>query len=803
MGTASRSGARPAEPVAVTPAPSGSAAGGVRDDAAIALTAFALILFQVALTRVLSVVVWYHFAFLTLSLAMLGLGAPGVWFLLVREPQRFLRPLLLAGGIAAPVSTVLLTAYGAPLHERSVLFVIAAVLPGLVAMGGALCLLLMRAPGPAVARRYGMDLLGAALGAALAVPLLNLVPTPQLAAACGLPPLAALALYPGRSRLAGGAVALALAALLVAPGAFTIRRSKAYDETEVKPLAVEWTAPARLTVFDESFFFLQGHERGFTWGGGRVDPDDPYVRQYWLEQDASAGTPLTAFDGDLEAVSFLLNDVTAAGLLLRPPRSVAVIGAGGGRDILAALAAGADTVDAVELNPAVIRIVSTTFAGLTGDVYHRPGVRAVASEGRSFLARHDRRYDLIDIPLTDSWAAGAAGAYTLAENNLYTVEAMQLYLRRVTEPGLVSVSRWTQEMPWLIALTREALRREGFDEPERHIMLVSADRLSTLLVSRQAFTADERWRLVEIALDRRFSIVYPKRGLRRPPGPFLAGAVENGLRALADAGLDVSPATDDRPYFFQVVSPFGDVSGQAERIREISGLTIQTAPVRALRTTMLAVTVLAALVLVALPLRRLGPRRIRRLPQAGRGTLYFAAVGAGFMLLETTWIQRFTLYLGHPSYAMTVVIASLLVGTGLGALASARFGADRLRRAGPWIALALVLVTLALPPLFAGTARLPLAVRVALSFLLLGSTGAMLGLFFPLGMMQFGEAGKPWFWAVNAFFGVVASVLSLALAMVFGHRVLGLAAAGIYAVAWLALLTATPGRQGQSPAPRS
>ena len=775
----------------------GSAAGREpggrrRDDAAIVLASVALLLFQIALTRILSVVVWYHFAFLTLSLAMMGLSVPGVWFSLARDPQRFLRPLLLVAGAALPLSTAALTAYGAPLHERSVLFVIAAMLPGLTALGGVLCLLLMRAPGPAVARRYGLDLLGAALGAAVAIPLLDLVPTPRLAAACGLLPLAALLFYPGRARLAGGALAAAVTVSLLVPGLYEIRRSKAYDETKTSPLYEKWTSLARLTVFDESFFFLRGHERGFTWGRGRIEPEGPPVRQYWLEQDGSAGTPVTAFHGDLEAVSFLLGDVTTVGGQLRPPHRVAVIGAGGGRDILAALATGAGDIDAVELNPAIIRLVSGKFGTFSGDVYHAPGVRAVASEGRSFLTREGPPYDLIQISLTDSWAASAAGAYALAENNLYTVEAMGLYLRRVTGDGLVSLSRWTQELPWLIAVSREALARAGVAEPERHVALVSAGRLSTLLISPRPFDAADRARLVEIALERNFSIVYPRRGIRLLPGSFLADAVERGLGPLAEAGLDVSPATDDRPYFFQVVSPFSEVNDQARRIREITGLSVQVEPVHALRQAMGAVIALAVMVLLVLPFARLGRGRFGALAGLGRGTLYFSAIGAGFMLLESTWIQRFTLYLGHPSYAMTVVIASLLVGSGLGALGSARLGLDRLRRGGLLVAVILGLVSLALPAMFAATAQNPLALRIALSLGILGATGAGLGLFFPLGMIRFGEEGKPWFWAVNGFLGVTASVLSLGLSMEFGFRGLGAAGALLYAVAWLALLGPGP-----------
>jgi hypothetical protein len=744
----------------------------------------ALILFQITMTRILSVVVWYHFAYLILSVVMLGIGVPGVWLSLVHGPRRYLEPLLLAAGAAIPLSVFVLVRYGTVLNEWSVLLVVACLLPAVLAMGGALCILLIQAPGRTITRMYGLDLAGAGLAALAVVPLMIVVPTPQLAAASGLLPLAAYGLYPRRG-LPTVVLIAAMAALVAAGSPFKVRRSKAYDETVRKPLYETWTPIARLTVFDETFYYLEGHAYGFAWGRGTNSPHDREVAQYWIEQDGSAGTPIPAFEGDPSRFAHLLYDVTSAGYQVRPARTVAVIGAGGGRDVLTALQTGATGVDAVEINPRIVDIVSRRFAAFSGDVYHAPGVHAVVSEGRSFLTRTHRRYDAIQISLIDSWAASAAGAYALMENALYTVEAFDLYLDRLRPEGLLAVSRWMPEMPWLIGVARRALERRGAD-PRSHVMLVQGGRLGTLLVSPTPFTDTDRERLFETALARGFTILYPVPPRRRAVDPVMVTLVEAGLDTLGRLGAETEPARDDRPYFFNAVSPFSDIRGVYRRVFDATGINIQTKAPLVLRSTILTVSGLALALLLVFPGWILRRRSVAP-AVLGTGSLYFAAIGAGFMLLETVTVQRFVLYLGNPAYAFTAVLASLLVGMGAGSMGAERFGLRRLGRWGPALPVVLAVLSVTLPFLFRATLAWPAGTRFLATGLLLVPVGMALGVYFPLGMIRFGDTLKPWFWAVNGFFGVVAGVFSLALSMEFGFRAVGLLAAAAYALAWIAL----------------
>ena len=766
-----------------------------RDYITIFLLSCSLLIFQIALTRVLSVVVWYHFAFLTISMVMLGLGAPGVWFALMRRPLRLLPACLLASGITVPLATILIIKNGTTLlASGSAIWIILCVLPAMLSLGSAICLLLMKATGAHIQRMYGIDLIGACLGAVVIVPLLHWVPTPELAACCGLLPLLAALQYGPIWRACGAALAIALVVVMTTTPLLKLTHCKVYDEALMKPVFEKWTPTARLTIFDESFWLLQSeHKTGFSWGRGSKYPSDQSTAmlQYWLEQDGSAGTPITKFDGDLSKTGHLDYDITTLGYQLRPPERVVVIGGGGGRDILSALRAGAADIEAVELNRHTIAAVSETFGNISGDIYHRPGVTAFANEGRSHLTHSEGKYDFIQISLIDSWAASAAGAFALAESNLYTSEAYQLYFDRLNEGGILSTSRWLGELPRLLLLGRSALEQAGFASPEKHVLMASAGSVATVLISKTPFAAEDIARLTDICEQRGFDVQYPTQ-----PGKAANAAaidlIEGRNQVLADHGLNVDPPTDDSPYFFHLISPFADASKFAGDAIQLTGVNLNLSSTLVLRQAMFLVSLLAV-ILFLLPFLRYAVARRAVGQQPVRwgsllqSSLFFATIGAGFMLLENMLLQHFVLYLGHPSYATTVIISSLLLGMGVGSMAAGRLGIAGLCRLGWLVPVAILLVVSALPTLFAATLGLPLALRITIACVILVPLGGALGTFFPLGMMRFGDTNKPWYWAINGVFGVVASVMSLALSMEFGFLFVGQLSAFIYLLAWLCL----------------
>lgn len=757
----------------------------------IALVSCAVLTFEIALTRVLSVVIWYHFAFLVVSLAMLGLGAPGVWFSLRPPPGDLLWKLLVAAGLAIPGSIACVVKLGEWLPPgagvdglRVALIALASLVP-LLLTGAALCLLLIGARGRRIGGMYAADLLGATLGACAVVPLMHVMATPKLLAGLGFLPLLGATILRRRSLWWPGTVAGAVALSLVWGEPFQIRQGKTYDEQAAGVIYEKWSPTARLTVFPSLFWLARGggeERHAFGWGMGTRFRERP-LEQMWIEQDGSAGMPVTRFDGAATDLGHLFYDVTSVGYQLRPPRRVCVVGAGGGRDILTALEAGAEHVDAVEINGEIIRIVSERFRDYSGDVYHLPGVTAHAREGRSFLSRSEGRYGLIQISLTDSWAATAAGAYALSENYLYTLEALRLYLQRVGDRGLVSISRWMRgesqfEAVRMSLLAEAALRAEGIDDPGRHLVVVQGDWVATFLISPSPFDARELARLDRIVEKRGFTRHWPP-SANSPSGSLVASVLMRGAADLEAQGLTLEPPTDDRPFFFQNVRVFSRLEPSLRGAISVND--------RAARLVGVPLVVMAALTLALFFAPFALARRLERSSHFWRGSGYFVAIGAGFMLLEIPLIQRFILYLGHPSYAVTVVLSTLLLGSGIGAWRAGRTGLGRAWRWRFAVPLAAVGVAAGLSPFFAATLAWPLPARVALCFASIGPLGFLLGFAFPVGMIRFGDASRAWFWALNGAAGVLASAATVAIAPYVGLTGMIVAGVACYIVACLAL----------------
>lgn len=776
----------------------------VRPRLAIALLSCAVILFEITVTRVLSVVLYYHFAFLALSLAMLGLGAPGVWFALRRPGPRALPRALLAGGVAVPLSLVavfklapVLFAAGS-LGRRvlglgsgaEIVFFVVAIFAPLLCLGSGVCLLLMRAEGRRIGAMYSADLLGAMVGALVVLPLMHVVRTPFILAASAVLPLGAALVCQRPPARAAAAVGIALCACFAWGEPFRLGYTKSYVETE-RPIFEQWTPTARITAFDR---LILSNTPTLPWGwgfGSRFVATPRAHPEMWIEQDGAAGTPIEPLGDEARLRDDLPYDVTTVGYQVSAPRSVCVIGVGGGRDVIGALDAGATAVDGVELNGAILDAFTGPLAGKAIDPYHLPGVRSVVGEGRSFLMRTDRRYDLIQISLVDSWAATAAGAYALSENFLYTVEAFELYWQRLTETGMLSMSRWIDgperlEAARLALLARAALGRQGVANPEAHLALVSGDWVGTLLVSRQPIGPAMIARLGAVAAQRGFQRHLPP-GPDTPRGSLVARVMLDGPGALERLGFDLRPPTDERPFFFQNIDIVRGVSAEA-----VAALGVNEQSVIILRRLILILAILTLLLFFA-PFVARG--RLVRGPEFWRGSAYFAAIGLGFMSVEVPWVQRFILYLGHPSYATTVLLAALLLGAGIGSSRAARASLQLLPRVGVLLPLLVLGLNSVLAPVFSVTLAAPLPVRVMITISLVVPVAIPMGFAFPAGMLRFGDENKPWFWAVNGAASVLASVSSLVLALVggFSDVVLVGVAAYLAAVALLGPARAAAG----------
>jgi hypothetical protein len=763
----------------------------------------ATLMYEILLTRIFSVTMWYHFAFLAVAAALLGMtagallvqararpvgaGPPTPW--LARSALLFALtvPLTFVLHLAIPVRPSL-TATGL----LSVLATYAVIAVPFLFSGITICLALTRSGGP-VGLVYAADLAGAALGCLAIVGVLQVADAPMAVfavAGVGGAAAAALAGGAGQRRLAVLALVTAVAALVVVvTRPFPLRLHWVKGEPETAPALYErWNSYSRVRIAGR----LDATSPPFGWGLSPVYPTDRRIPQLLLSIDAIADTVLTRFDGDLSGVDHLRYDVTNLAYHIRPAGRVLVIGAGGGRDVLAALAFGQREVLAVEVNEAILDAVNGRFGEYTGHLDRRPGVRFVNDEARSYVARLDRQFDVVQVSFIDTFAATAAGAYVLTEHTLYTREAWRTFLDRLAPGGILTHSRWyfhrfPAEIYRLVSLATATLRDGGVARPRDHLALIRARTgadpgyreavgVGTLLVGRDPLSAADVARLRGAAEALQFEVVLD-------PGiasdPLLAALTDPATfaRAVAASPLDISPPTDERPFFFHT-APLRAVFRPA--LAEQGNVSFNVAAVVVLVGALgLAAVVTGACVVVPLVTMRRAPAGGGVRPAEG---LYFTAIGLGFILVEISQLQRLSVFLGHPTLGLVVALFTLLLASGAGSFAVRR-GVGTASGVGavrPLLLLPPVLVAFGLltPPVVSGLRALPTPGRILVAAILLAPIGAAMGAAFPRGLdlaTRRSTAGAPWLWAINGAASVFGSLLAVLVSI----------SAGVSAAYWL------------------
>ncbi len=744
------------------------------------------LMYEIVLTRLLSVISWYYLAFVSVSLAMFGMTAGALavqlrpeWFPPERTAQRLAQatwgmalalPLSLLNMLAVPLPVEI-----SPRTAYSFLLFSAVIAAPFLFAGVAVCLALTRSPFP-IGGVYFVDLLGAAAGCFGAVVLLNLVDGPSAVLAIStlvFVAAAGFARHAGEAKLGRRSAFFALAMLVVTIANASSRNGlqpvwvKGKPDERAHLLAEVWNPISKVRAFEPVV------AAPIMWGPSpRWQPQR--MENIFLDIDHSAGTNVTRYSGDPRAADFLRYDVTSLAAQVRPGGSAAIIGVGGGRDVLAAAHYGFQRIVGIEVNPAIVDLVGRRldwFAGLS----KVPGLELHAEEGRSFLTRTGESFDVIQASLVDTWAATSAGAMTLSENSLYTVDAWRLFWRRLKPGGLIAFSRWNEgtsryETLRLVSLAWATLLAEGAARPADHLALVATDRVATLLLSNAPLTAQDVARVRGIADEMGYRILLLP-GQPPPSGdlePILAARDLRELSRLRAGPFDISPVYDDSPFFFSSLR-LSEVPRVAFRLRMEGNLLALSV----LLTFLGAAVVLLALT-VYLPTRKrfLGVSGQASAGPLRRAVLYFLLIGLAFLLVEIAMMQQLSIFLGHPVYSLMVVLAGLIFFTGLGSLAS-----ERVRGAADWamrwpalVAGATVLVysmvVLLILPRYVGWM---LWQRVALCLLLIAPCGFFMGYCFPLGLRRMRQlrldAALPWMWALNGGASVIAGFVAVLLSM--------------------------------------
>ncbi len=776
----------------------------------ILLVSAATLLYELTLMRLYAVAQWHHYAFLSVSVALLGNALSGtVTALLVERVRRALDgwaatalPLALLGGYLALVHLPF-DAYLLAWDPRQLLYLLLnwalLVLP--FALSGYQLLRAIGASGERGHVGYGANLVGAALGSALLLALLPLVGAEGavlvaavLAALGGallrLGAVAATARGRRGAPASALAVGLACAALLAwRPGwlALTASPYKSLSQallTQGAELRYQaWNSHSRVDVVAApSLHSAPGLSLTFS---GDLPP------QLGVTVDAGDLSPIARRLGD-EDQAYLRYLPEALPYELRPGARALVLAPRGGTPVALALAAGASAVTASEDNATVRHVVADLYAEYTGYLYRDPRVAVRVESGRSALSRAGTAYDLVVIPLARPFYPLTAGAYALGEDYVYTIEGLQAALARLDARGLLVVTRWAQDPPAealrATALLVEALARRGVARPGEHLFIYRTWSTVTLLASPTPLAAADvatlRARCEALGWD---VLQAPGTAGVAPPRYHLGGAAEGELlRELLQADdreafyrrqpYDVSPPSDDRPFFehyFRWAQLPGIVANLGKTWQPFGGSGYL------LVLALLAAALLAAVLLTAVALK--GGRGA--LPQRGRAVAYFALVGLAFMLVEMPLLQQFILYLDHPARATALVLATLLLASGVGSLL-----ADRapLRPALVALAAAIAASSVALPALVRLTLAWPLAARAALSVAALTPLGLLMGLPFSGALRRLGAAREralAWAWAANGGASVVSTLLATVLALAAGYRAVLWLGAGCYLLA--------------------
>ncbi len=787
--------------------------------AGVLVMSFVSLLLELALTRLFSVILFYHFAFLAISIALLGLGAGGVFAYIGKQWLARWDTRTLGARLAALNSVLLLLVLEIDLHvpvdlnltgrnflRLSVLYLVSA-LPFFLT-GLFFSVIFARKTGN-ITRLYAADLTGGAMACLGIVPLLNLVGGPSTILAASSASLIAAAIWTPRSLVASRwslglqprKLALICAALFaVAAGvnysgklidivyAKGMRRDKPWVEF------ARWNALSRVEVDDQ--------------GGAKVIVIDADASTYIMNTDPH--------DWREDYRKNLMSAAPSVANILRPRGDYAIIGPGGGVDVLRAVANGSQNVTGIEINPIIVNdIMRGRYADWSYHLYERPEVHIHVSDGRSWVRNSHDLYDVVQMTLVDTWASTAAGAFALSENNLYTVEAFREYFDHLKPDGIIAITRWEFKQPRealrVVSQEIEVLKQVGIADISAHFIVVSEGALDedgrpvTVLFKKSAFTPEEE------AAIRAHLAQYPKlHALYMPGEPSAVGiqpsAAGGGVfRRLITSGdprafaatyaYNVAPVYDNAPFFFFTVK-LKDMLGSLAGSKAMDW-RINLGVVVLLMLLVISAAAVLAFLIVPLLLVRRRPSAISRRPSAA--LLYFIAIGLGYILAEIAFIQRFVLFLGHPTYALTVVIFLMLLASGAGSLLSRRWLArpEQVRTPLAAIVILLALYVWALPPLLRNLVGLPFVLKLGVAGVVLIPLALAMGMPFPSGLRALAAAAGndsdntvEWSWAMNAASSVLGSVLAMLIAIQFGLGVT--LACGV--VAYLGALALFPHR---------
>ncbi len=763
------------------------------------LVSMATLIFETVLTRIFSVTMWYHYAFMAISIAMLGMSS-GAVKVFVSSFKKLEENLLLEKiqknifYFAVSIIFSLLTIISIPFVPRltalgiySVAFIYFVASIPFFFSGVVISAILTTKYLKQVNKLYAYDLAGASIGALSFFFLMNVLDAISVVFfVSAIAFFASWLLKKEKKTLVISIFIFLFVFLNNSFSIFKIEWSKASNGQLSANVVTDiewekWTPFSRITVHPFS-------DRAFGWGisAKMMKALKNYkVHQKTLVIDSAAATVITKNDFPIMFLHHLTYDITNLAHFVVDNGKIAVIGVGGGRDILSALQFKQKEVWGIEINKRILEAITKQYANYTYPFKSFKNVHLVNDEARSFIERTPQKFDMIQASLIDSWAATTAGAFVLTENSLYTVEAWDIFLKKLTKKGVITMSRWYYkkrpgELLRLTNLAVQALKNYGIKNPKKHILLASttfsgtglglpADfGTGTIIVSKREFPKKMIDRFLSTC-DRFGFTVLLSAGAKKERNEF-ALLLDSKLRKrfVDSYPLNITPPTDNSPFFFNMLKPlsiltYHNISSQgplSTNLKAVSNLII-----------LFFIVLFLSILMIIYPLwKHFGNMNAKSFLNAP--VFYFFSIGTGFMLIEISLIQKFTVFLGHPSYSLVVVLFTILLFTGIGSFISG-FLRKKLNKITLFALIILTIsivggINMFLLPEFSSNS---LAIRILYSFITMALAGTVLGIPFPTGMSSLNKQNEEkaaWFWGINGASSVISSVLAVMLSLFVG-----------------------------------
>lgn len=786
-----------------------------RTQIALAIISASVLALQVTFTRIFSIIIWYHFTYLIVGITLLGGGAAGTYLAVRRWDKTTLlnRISKISAFYSISILITLLiitqfsfdpltrsdakaTAIGLALYFVSLF---AAFFLGGLSVAGVFTL-----RSDVAHRLYFADLLGASAGTLLIVGIIQILTGPGAIVLIALIALIASALLSTNISPAwkygtwiGIVAELALAIYLsfVNPVQLKIPESKELGSVmkagEISgPEYVRWNPVARVDVLPEQNFEIPPIVGGIssTYSFDAI----PSYPLHIVTMDGTSATAIFKYNDDISRFDFLNHALIAAPFLVSSPNPKTLnIGVGGGVDILLARLRGASDITAIDINSDIVNLLKGPYAQYFGNLDSDPSIHIETAEGRGFLMSGNTRYDIIQGIGLDNFAALSGGAYVLSESYIYTQDAFKLAFSRLADNGVFSwtrsVTEPSREMIRLVGLAAQALRDLGVTDPSTHIALVANEEktIATLLVSIAAFDEQRITNLRDWTNDNKYILLHDP--LTKLDSVYTDYLTAPDPRAFEKAyPFNIYPVTDDNPYFYNYYK-WSDFDFSR---RENNGDVNLRFPIgNIILIIMLALSLITAALFIIFPLlryRRQGIKSANALPMLA----YFSILGLGYITVEIVLIQRFTLFIGYPTHAITTTIFSMLFFSAIGSLIAERVCTTPRRLQTMMIALvvAIAIYVVALQPILTALLQLSDTLRIGLSVILIAPLAVLMGMPFPTGIRHISQSGDDlvsWAWGMNGVFSVIGSVTVILISMVTNFTTALVVAAVLYALAML------------------